>query len=97
MSRQHDAEHEAKQARRWQKVGRLADYGLSEALGRAGATLLGFSAKMDDGDCLLTLRVEMAGRRQIAFVGSETLGGAMIKASKEAGQDALTFKDDKWA
>lgn len=96
MSRQLEQAGEDKARRRAMKLARILDGELDSAIRRAGGELLGFSVRLEGWDCLLTLRVRLAGRRQIAFVGSETLGGALLKAVDLAKRDKLAFKADKY-
>lgn len=86
-----------KALRRNVRIGRLADYGLVDAVSRAGGQLLGLSVKFGNGDVLVTLRVLMPKGRVIAFVGAETLGAALIKAARQANNDGLKWKDDRYA
>jgi hypothetical protein len=96
VSRQLQQKQEEALARRNKQILLSIEGGLSDALARAGAVLLGFSVKHGDLDCLITLRVELAGRRQIAYVGSSTLGDCLVKAMREARSDKLRWKDDRF-
>jgi hypothetical protein len=97
MSRLLEAAQEERTARHQQKVGEALDYGLSGHLAHAGATLLGFSMRYSEVDCLLTIRVELAGRPQVAFVGAGSMSMCLLKAIDLARRDKLVFKPDKWA
>ena len=96
MSRQLEQAREVRQSKRVKKLGRIIDYELEGAVAHAGGDLIGLSVKISPGDVLVTLRIILAGRRQVAFVGSETLGGALIKAVDLAKQDKLPLRADKY-
>ncbi|MCK5292970.1 MAG: hypothetical protein KAR39_13250, partial [Thermoplasmata archaeon] len=84
MTRQLEMEHEQKLARRLKKVGQTMEFGLAGSLAHAGAELVGFSVKYSEADCLLTLRVVLAGRPQVAFVGAGDLSTCFLKAAEMA-------------
>lgn len=96
MSRQLDIVREEKQARRDQAVLLALEGGLEEAIEYAGALLLGFSVALRGEDCLITLRVDLSGRKQIAFIGAADLPGCLLKAVREARADRLVWKDCKY-
>ena len=96
MSRQLEAVQEARQKKHNSAVVAAVDYQLVEAVQRAGGVLLGFSVKLSGDDCLITLRVLLGGREQIAFVGGATLGLTLIKCVRLALSDKLSFRDSKF-
>ena len=96
MTRQLEQEWEDRKRREVNELAMLVDGGLEAAVAHAGGVLTGFSIRLNSGDCLMTMRVVLAGRRQIAFVGSDTLGNVLRKATREARKDGLTFRDDKY-
>lgn len=71
--------------------------GLATAVERGGGMLLGLSMRINGFDCLLTLRAEFPGGRQIAFIGGETPAGCILKALREAKTESLRWKVDKYA
>lgn len=73
------------------------DGGLAAAVARSGGELVSYSVRERDGDCLLTLRINMPAGAFIAFVGSETVSGAVIKATNDANSDSLKLKRDQYA
>lgn len=77
-------------------VYRAVDFELEGAVAHAGAVLTGFSVKLGDGEVLITLRASLAGRPQIAFVGSGDLPGCLLKVVREAMSDRLRWKDDQY-
>lgn len=97
MTRSLDEARESRQQKLDNALLLACEGGIEDALGHAGAELQGFSVKFRGHDVLLTARVVLAGRRQIAFVGSESLGGVLRKLCREARKDALNWKEDTWA
>lgn len=97
MTRSLEAARESRQAKLDKALLLVCEGGLEDSLSHAGAELQGFSVKFRGADVLLTARVVLAGRRQIAFVGSESLGGVLRKLAREARADALNWKEDTWA
>ena len=96
MTRQLDEEREARAARRQDRVLLAINGGLYSGVSRAGGVLLGFSVKLDEFDCLLTLRAEFPAGRMVAFVGGYDLGDVLQKAAKGASSDGLRWRTDKW-
>jgi hypothetical protein len=96
MSRQLEQQSEERTHREMVETYLACVGGLESALARSGAELLGFSARGSGGEYLITLRVFLAGRKQIAFVGSETLSGCLRKAVREAKRDKLTYRADRF-
>ena len=75
---------------------RALEYELEGSVAHAGALLTGFSVKLGEGETLITLRAVLAGRNQIAFVGSGDLPSCLLKVIREAMGDKLRWKDDKY-
>lgn len=96
MTRSTEAKAEEKQQRRALALLRCAEGGLIEAVNSAGGELTGFSAKLGEWDCLLTLRAEFPSGPCIGFVGGETLGGCLLKAEAQAKRDAVDWKVDNF-
>lgn len=71
--------------------------GLASAVAHSGGILSGFSMKLNPDDVLMVLRAVFPGGAMIAFVGSETMDGALRKAVREGNADRLTWRPDKWA
>lgn len=96
MSRQLEKKLEDR-ARREKDAAVFALYGgLEAAVGRSGGTLYGFSVKLQEGDCLMTLRAMFPAGRQVAFVGARDLVALFTKATREAGSDALRWREDNF-
>jgi hypothetical protein len=96
MSRQLEQHLEEVTKRRHLAVVAAVEYALVGSIERAGGELTGFSVKLAEGDCLLTLRVTLAGRSQVSFVGAEDLGSALIKAVNLGRHDKLKYRPSKF-
>lgn len=88
---------DAARDRRARRLARITEGGLVDAVSRAGGQLLGFSAKYSNGEVLVTLRAVLPAGRMISFVGSETLGGCLLKAYRDANNDKLAWREDRYA
>lgn len=97
MSRQLEQGIEERAARRDKRVLSAIHGGLEAGVARAGGQLGGFSVKLSEYDCLLTLRAEFPGGAMVAFVGGADLPDVLIKGSRAARSDGLRWKKDKWA
>lgn len=75
----------------------LLEGGLDAAIQADGQELLGFSCKIDSGDCLLTLRVDCAKGRFVAFVGADCVPSAVQKAHRLIAGGDLVWRADKYA
>lgn len=96
MSRQLEQEIEDR-ARKQKDAAVFALYGgLTGAVAHGGGELYGFSVKMQEGDCLMTLRAIFPAGRQVAFVGSDDLVGVFVKAVREARTDQLRWREDNF-
>jgi len=96
MTRQLEQAQEDKQQKFAKAQLSALNGGMAAAVARAGGELGGFSARMDDYEVLLTIRAEFPAGRMIAFVGGDTLGSALVKVIREASQDRLKWREDKW-
>ena len=96
VSRQLEQALEARTSRRHQAVVRAVEFELVGALSSQGAELYGFSVKIEDFECLMTLRAVIDGVHSISFVGAEDLVGVMLKAVHLAKSDRLRWRADKY-
>lgn len=96
MSRQLEQGRELRQQKLDREVLFALETGVQDALSHAGADLVGLAVKFNGGDVLMTVKVVLAGRRQIAFVGAEDWPGAIRKLCREANADKLTWRADKY-
>ncbi len=96
MSRQLDAKQEERTARRHDALIRALDFELAGVLGNNGVELLGLALKWDAWDCLMTLKGESDGQRQVCFVGSDSPINCIVKAVNDAKRGTLRWKEDTW-
>lgn len=96
MSRQLEQHLEEGRARRDKAIIEAVEFGLADAVARSGAEYYGFAARCTASDCLLVIKGNLAGRRQVAFVGASDLGGALIKAVRLGKSDKLSWRPDKY-
>ena len=96
MSRQLEQVVEERTARRQRSLVKAVEFELAEVVSRSGGELVGFSVKLVPGSCLLVLRVILAGRLQVAFVGGEDFGSCLLKAVQEGRGDKLKWREDKY-
>lgn len=96
MSRQLEAHMEERGRRRATAILAAVEYDLAAAVRHAGAVFYGFAARCEPGECLLVIKGDLAGKRQVAFVGAEDLGGALIKAVRLGKTDKLNWKVDRY-
>ena len=96
MSRQLEQVIEERTKRRSQELVNCVEFGLEEAVHRAGGELTGLAVKFRPGECLIVVKVILAGKPQVAFVGAEDFGSALLKAVREARRDKLRWKVDQY-
>lgn len=94
MSRQLEQKREIAETKRRDALVKALEFGLAGALEAQGIQLLGFSAKFDAWECLITLKGEIAGVRSVAFVGSDNIISGILKAVQAAQYDRLKWKED---
>ncbi len=96
MSRQLEEQSEIRTAKRHRGILEAVEGGLEVAVGRCGGTLTGLAVKGGEGDCLLVIKAVFPGGPQVAFVGGDNLGSSLIKAVREASQDKLRWREDRY-
>ena len=96
MSRQLEQAQEDRRDKRNKLILAAVEFALVDAIQRSGGELQGFSVKHSPSETLLTLRVNLAGRSQIAFVGGEDLGSCLIKAVRLGNSDKLNYRASKF-
>lgn len=96
MSRQLEQGGEDRQKRQDSALVRAIQFELQGTVAHNGYELLGFSVRLDEWETLITLRAMTDGGRVVAFVGGETLAGAIVKAVREGKRDKLKWRPDKW-
>ena len=63
----------------------------------AGGECKGFSIKANYGDALLVIRADFEGTAMVAFVGSATGAGAIVRAHHEFRNGGLKWREDLFA
>lgn len=96
MSRQLEQVAEERQRRRALAIVSAIEFELERSVGLSGRVLLGFSVKGMVEDSLLVLRAMNGEEAEVAFVGGEDLGSALIKACREARKDKLRWRADRY-
>lgn len=97
MSRQQDIIQEERETKRRNALVKALEYELPGVLETQGITLLGFAVKYDAFECLMTLKAEVGGERQVAFVGGGSIISCILKAVQAANYDRLRWKADKYS
>lgn len=73
------------------------EFELVGSIAHAGGVLTGFSMKVGDSDCLMTLRAEYGHKRMVAFVGCPDMSSCLRKAVTAAYSDGLKWREDAFA
>lgn len=94
MSRQLEQVQEDRETKRREALVRALEYELPGVLEIQGIQLRGFAVKWDAYDCLMTIKAEFAGERQVAFVGGGSVIDCILKAVQAAKYDRLRWKAD---
>lgn len=96
MTRQLDVQREERETKRRDTLVRALEFGIVGALANQGWTTRGFGIKLNELDCLLTIRVERDGAWYRSFVGSDTIMNCFIKAERQALGNTLSWGKDKY-
>jgi hypothetical protein len=96
MSRQLDQKREERQSRLDGLLVAALEFALIGSCSDSGADLVGLSIRFAEADYLMTLRAEIEGVRQVAFVGSEDLPSVFRKAVNEANRGNLNWREDNY-
>lgn len=96
MSRQLEAMAEARSSKRHALLVRALEFELSGVMKEKGATLQGFSVKIEEWECLMTLRAYREETNQIAFIGSDDVINCINKAVRAVKSDKIIWRKDKW-
>ena len=96
MSRQLEVEIERRATAKRDALVRALEFGLVGALESQGIELIGWAIKYDAFNCLMTIKAEIAGVRQVCFVGSDSIINCILKAESEASRSDLKWRADKY-
>lgn len=96
MSRQLDIKKEERAVAKRDALVRALEYSFQGALESQGIELVGWAMKYDAFNCLMTIKADIAGSRQVAFVGSDSVINCILKADSEARRNGLSWRADKY-
>ena len=96
MSRQLEFEVERRESKKRDALVKALEFGFVGALEAQGVTLLGLAFKFDGYDCLMTVKADVGGVRQVAFVGSDTIINCILKAEGAALNQGLRWRVDRF-
>lgn len=96
MTRQLEAVAERRQAKRYALIVAAIEFDIEDSLSQSGAEVTGLAIKWRGSDCLVIVKAILAGRQQVAFIGGEDLGSALIKLVREAQADKLRWRADRY-
>lgn len=97
MTRQLELLQEQRQAKKHKMLIRSLEFGLEGAIGHSGGVLTGFSVKLSEWECLMTVRAIRGDVPHVAFVGSDNLINCLLKVERDAATDKLVWREDKYA
>jgi len=96
MTRQNDADNEAREEKRLRALGRAVDTELARAVSRAGGQLVGLTLKGGEFDSLMVIKADFPAGRMVSFVGASDWAGCFLKAVREAESDGLRWREDRF-
>ena len=97
MTRQLDIVSEQRTAKKHDMLIRVVEFGLVGSVAHSGGVLTGFSVKIEEWECLMTIRAIKDDVPKISFVGSDSLLNCLLKAERDARNDKLVWREDKYA
>lgn len=97
MSRQLELIKEERETKRRDALVRALEYALPGSLEVRGVMLTGFSMKYDAFECIMTIRADIGGVAEKAFVGAGSPIDCILKAVQAAKNDRLRWSKDKYA
>lgn len=97
MSRQLEAKREERQRREDQALLLAVDSDLVAGVERSGAVFYGLALSYDGAGWLAVVKGELAGKRQVAFVGGASLASVLIKVGVAGAEDKLVWREDRYS
>lgn len=97
MTRQLELVNEQRTSKRHDQLIRVLEFGLEGAIGHSGGVLTGFSVKISEWECLMTVRAVRGDVPVVAFIGSDNLINCLLKAERDASADKLKWREDRYA
>lgn len=96
MTRQLEVEQEKVAIAKRNHLVKALEFGIVGALESQGIELLGFAAKYDAFNCLLTVKAYVGGVRSVCFIGSDSIINCFLKLESEASRNELKWRPDKY-
>jgi hypothetical protein len=96
MSRQLDVQREQRERTRQNELVKALEYDFQGVLAASGLNLVGLAISLGQFDCLLTIKVEFDGCRQVSFASADTIMNCLIKGYRMAYSDSLRWQEDKY-
>lgn len=96
MSRQLEELLEERTATRHKKLIRAVEFELQGSISHVGGELHGVVITFRELEVFLTLKASFEGKNMVSFVSEEDLGSALLKCVRQAYQNSLRWKPDKY-
>ena len=96
MTTQLEAKLQEKAAKRRLALEKALEFELAGAVEMAGWEFLGFTVKYEDGDCLIVLKASSGVKSHVAFVGSDSIANGILKCVRDAQNDRLRWRLDRY-
>lgn len=96
MSRQLEQVQEQRETKRRVALVRALEFELPGVLEVKGITMLGFAMNYDAYECLMVIKADVGGEKQVAFVGAGSPIDCILKSVQAAKADRLRWSKDKW-
>lgn len=97
MSRQLDQVREQRETKRRDTLVKCLEYELPGVLEMQGITLIGFAVKFDAYECLMTIKADVGGERNVAFVGGSSIIDCILKSVQAAKAERLRWRKDVYS
>lgn len=97
MSRMLDIKLEEKQKRVNDEILAAVEFELIGSVAVLGGALGGFSIKISEVDCLMTLRAKFEGEPMVCFVGAPDVGSCFRRAVVDGHANRLNWREDRYA
>lgn len=96
MSRQLEQKQEERAAQRRLQLEKALEFELAGSIEASGYTFLGFTVRYRVDDAFIVLKATTGDKSYVSFIGSDTIANGLLKCVREAKQDTLRWKEDKY-
>lgn len=96
MSRQLDQIAEERETKRRVALVKALEFELPGVLASKGIEMVGFAVKYDAFECLMTIKADIDGVRQVCFVGGGGVIDCILRSVTAAKHDRLRWRVDKY-